>query len=83
MSQFTQVNVNKVKGLEHIYLQRLEPAKKSQLKKEKAKFRIMHHKYHDEPEWYVDENRDELDSVISGNYKEMQKVFDKKFEQEF
>ena len=40
----------------------------------------MHHKYHDEPEWHVDENRDELDSVISGNYKEMQKVFDKKFE---
>lgn len=50
------------------------------MKKEKAKFRIMHHKYHDEPEWHVDENRDELDSVISGNYKEMQKVFDKKFE---
>jgi hypothetical protein len=40
----------------------------------------MHHKYHDEPEWYVDGNRDDLDSVISGNYKEM---MNKKFEEEF
>ncbi len=47
---------------------------------DKAKFRVMHHKYHDEPEWYVDENRDELDSIISGNYKEMQKKFDLEFQ---
>ena len=26
---------------------------------DKAKFRVMHHKYHDEPEWHVDD-RDEL-----------------------
>ena len=40
----------------------------------------MHHKYHDEPEWHVDENnRDELDSVISGNYKEMEKKFEEEF----
>jgi hypothetical protein len=69
----------KVKGLETIYLQRLEPATKGKKKtkggaNEKAKFRVMHHKYHDEPEWHVDD-RDELDSIISGNYNEMQKKF--------
>lgn len=69
----------KVKGLETIYLQRLEPATKGKKKTkggvtEKAKFRVMHHKYHDEPEWHVDD-RDELDSIISGNYNEMQKKF--------
>ena len=42
---------------------------------DKAKFRVMHHKFHDEPEWYVDEPRDELDSVISDNYKQMEKKF--------
>jgi hypothetical protein len=46
---------------------------------EKAKFRIMHHKFHDEPEWHVDD-RDELDSIISGNYKEMQKKFEEEFQ---
>lgn len=53
---------NKVKGLESIYLQRLEPHSKfsrqsnqSRLGKTKsgndgkAKFRIMHHRLHDEP----------------------------------
>jgi hypothetical protein len=72
----------KVKGLETIYLQRLEPATKGGKKKvkaggasDKARFRVMHHKYHDEPEWHVDD-RDELDSIISGNYKEMQKKFE-------
>jgi hypothetical protein len=73
----------KVKGLETIYLQRLEPAAKKKGKppagSEKAKFRIMHHKYHDEPEWHV-EDRDELDSIISGNYKEMQKKFEEEFQ---
>ena len=39
----------------------------------------MHHKYHDEPEWLVDENRDELDSVISDNFKMMQKKFEEEF----
>ena len=39
----------------------------------------MHHKYHDEPEWHV-EDRDELDSIISGNYKEMQKKFEEEFQ---
>lgn len=28
----------------------------------KAKFRVMHHKFHDEPEWHADPDRDELDS---------------------
>lgn len=80
MSQFSQVNQMKVKGLETIYLQRLEPAAKgSRKKQEKAKFRVMHHKYHDEPEWHVDD-RDELDSIISGNYKEMQKKFEEEFQ---
>jgi hypothetical protein len=84
-SQFSQVNALKVKGLETIYLQRLEPAaakKKGKLPPagaDKAKFRIMHHKYHDEPEWHV-EDRDELDSIISGNYKEMQKKFEEEFQ---
>lgn len=86
MSQFSQVNQLKVKGLETIYLQRLEPAAKKKagsrkgpgMQSDKAKFRVMHHKYHDEPEWHV-EDRDELDSIISGNYNEMQR----KFEQEF
>lgn len=59
----------RVRGLENIYLQRLEPAskgRKTAMKKgeDKAKFRIMHHKFHDEAEWYVDDPRDELDSVI-------------------
>ena len=39
----------------------------------------MHHKYHDEPEWHKDD-RDELDSIISGNYKEMQKKFEEEFQ---
>ena len=39
----------------------------------------MHHKFHDEPEWHVDD-RDELDSIISGNYKEMQKKFEEEFQ---
>ncbi len=39
----------------------------------------MHHKFHDEPEWFVDD-RDELDSIISGNYKEMQKKFEEEFQ---
>lgn len=76
----------KVKGLETIYLQRLEPATKGKKKvkqggagADKAKFRVMHHKYHDEPEWHVDD-RDELDSIISGNYKEMQKKFEEEFQ---
>lgn len=64
-------------------MQRLEPATKGKKKpgkaQEKAKFRVMHHKYHDEPEWHV-EDRDELDSIISGNYKEMQKKFKEEFQ---
>ena len=83
MSQFSQVNHMKVKGLETIYLQRLEAATKGKKKvkpgADKAKFRVMHHKYHDEPEWHV-EDRDELDSIISGNYKEMQKKFEEEFQ---
>lgn len=63
-SQMTSINnVKKVRGLESIYLQRLEPAskgkvtgmkKKGQKAEDKAKFRVMHHKFHDEPEWHVD-----------------------------
>ena len=41
----------------------------------------MHHKFHDEPEWHVeDENRDELDSVISDNYKQMEMKFMQEFQ---
>ena len=59
-------NTSKVRGLESIYLQRLEPAKGRQTgmrktggkrgtkQEDKAKFRVMHHKFHDEPEWHVD-----------------------------
>lgn len=86
MSQFSQINHQRVKGLETIYLQRLEPAAAKANKRkhgggtsDKAKFRIMHHKYHDEPEWHVDD-RDELDSIISGNYKEMQRKFEEEFQ---
>ena len=39
----------------------------------------MHHKFHDEAEWHVDD-RDDLDSIISGNYKEMQKKFEEEFQ---
>lgn len=31
----------------------------------KAKFRVMHHKFHDEAEWHIDPDRDELDSELS------------------
>lgn len=85
MSHFSQFNAMKVKGLETIYLQRLEPATKNRKKpglppaSEKAKFRVMHHRMHDEPEWHA-EDRDELDSIISGNYKEMQKKFEEEFQ---
>lgn len=79
------MNAFKVRGLENIYLQRLEPASKGRstaLKNQpKAKFRMMHHKFHDEPEWHVDdENRDELDSVISDNYKQMEMKFMQEFQ---
>ena len=47
---------------------------------DKAKFRVMHHKFHDEAEWYVDDPRDELDSVISDNYKQMEKKFIQEFQ---
>jgi hypothetical protein len=46
---------------------------------DKAKFRVMHHKYHEEPAWHVEDQRDELDSVISDNYKYMEKKFVEEF----
>ncbi len=82
MSHFSQFNAMKVKGLETIYLQRLEPASKKGARKQglppasdKAKFRQMQDRVQDEPDWQM-EDRDELDSIISGNYKEMQKRFE-------
>lgn len=39
----------------------------------------MHHRFHDEPQWYVDDPRDELDSVISDNYKQMERKFIEEF----
>ena len=45
--------------------------KKGKKAEDKAKFRVMHHKFHDEPEWHIDGQRDELDSVMSDNYKKM------------
>jgi len=80
-SQFKARNKLKVKGLETIYLQRLEPSVPlrkggpASVKRgdDKPKFRVMHHKYHDEPEWHIDADpeRDELESVISNNYNQM------------
>lgn len=80
-SRFSQVNHKKIKGLETVYLQRLEPAgkdKKKQAKSKQPTYRVMHHKFHDDPAWHV-EDRDELDSIMSGNYKEMQKKFNEEF----
>jgi len=76
--------------LESIYLQRLEPASKggrnTQMTKkykgktdEKAKFRLMHHRLHDEPDWHVNEPRDVMGSVIS----DQKKFVEKKFKEEF
>lgn len=84
---------NKVRGLESIYLQRLEPAPKgrnTQLSKrggvprgaktdEKAKFRLMHHRFHDEPEWHIDEHKDADGSMVSNP----KKFIEKKFREEF
>jgi hypothetical protein len=39
----------------------------------------MHHRFHDEPEWHVDSQRDELDSIISGNYNEMEDKYREEF----
>jgi len=56
-------NTHRIRGLESIYLQRLEPAYKPKRRhrgeRDKAKFRVMHHRFHDEPEWYVDPTLDE------------------------
>ena len=81
----TGINNNKkIRGLESIYLQRLEPASKGRATQQvragkkqrnpdgsKAKFREMHDRVHDEPQYHIDDNgdRDELDSVLSENYK--------------
>lgn len=46
-------------------------------KQDKAKFRVMHHRNHDEAEWHVD-GKDELDN-ISDQYK----YLDKRFKEEF
>ncbi|CDW77580.1 UNKNOWN [Stylonychia lemnae] len=79
-SRFKSKNNPRLKGLEAVYLQRLEPSVKARQggpttsrKDDKAKFRVMHHKYHDDPEWHVDpdRDRDDLDSVISNNYNQM------------
>jgi hypothetical protein len=46
---------------------------------DKAKFRIMHHKFHDEPEWHVDDPKDAAGSVVS----DVKKIVEKKFKEEF
>ena len=79
----SQYKVKKIKGLENIYLQRMELAttknrRKPGIQPDKAKFRVMHHRLHDEPEWFL-EDHGKMGSIISGNHKEM----DKKFEEEF
>ncbi len=43
---------------------------------DKPKFRPMQHKFHDEPEWHLDndndyDDKDELESVMSNNYNMM------------
>mmetsp|Transcript_22224 Transcript_22224/g.16649 ORF Transcript_22224/g.16649 Transcript_22224/m.16649 type:complete len:93 (+) Transcript_22224:817-1095(+) len=38
----------------------------------------MHHRLHDEPEWHLEqdnEERDDLDSVLSENYRQMERKF--------
>mmetsp|Transcript_9748 Transcript_9748/g.9510 ORF Transcript_9748/g.9510 Transcript_9748/m.9510 type:complete len:127 (+) Transcript_9748:986-1366(+) len=77
-SQMNNVtNQKKIRGLEKVYLQRLEPASKLKKKKSRVpgmepKFRNMHHRMHDEPQWHLnqdEEDRDDLDSVLSENYR--------------
>ena len=46
----------------------------------KPKFRAMHHRLHDEPEWHIDDPLDELDSMISENFKDhIKKTFKAEF----
>ena len=73
ISDIHHANQFRVKGLENIYLQRLEPAgaalpkkSKKRTQKSKPKFRVMHHKYHDEGIWHQ-EDQHELQSMMSDN----------------
>jgi len=69
----------KMRGMEAIYLQRLEPAigkqypKRSKRGKEKARFRVCHDRVHDQPEVLAEDLtiHDELESIVSGNYKNL------------
>jgi hypothetical protein len=66
-------------------LQRLEPAAKiaKQMKARPPKkdqvapFRVMHHRFHDEAEWYVEDNKSEVDSIHST--KDIRRILDRKF----
>lgn len=49
--------------------------------KKVAPFRVMHHMYHDEAEWYVDDAKSEVESIHST--KDIRKILDKKFVEEF
>ncbi len=64
---------NRVRGLESIYLQRLDVGTKRRAaavaRKKKPIFRNMHHKYHDEARWYNEmEKLDDLESINSEVY---------------
>ena len=39
----------------------------------------MHHRFHDEPEWHVDEHKDEMGSVLSDNIKAVEKKYKEEF----
>jgi hypothetical protein len=41
----------------------------------------MHHRFHDEAEWYVEENKGELETVKS--QRDLKKILERKFVEEF
>lgn len=41
----------------------------------------MHHRFHDEAEWYVEDAKSEIDSIHST--RDIRRLLDRKFEQEF
>ena len=54
-------------------------SRKQKRSEDRAKFRVMHHRFHDEPDWHVEEPKDLMGSVMSDN----KKYIDKKFKEEF
>lgn len=44
-------------------------------------FRVMHHYFHDDPEWHINDTRSEKDSIHSA--RDLRRILDKKFVEEF